>query len=124
MKTSLIALAASVSILAGCSFAARSPEMYRDDTQKVLETRNEQIRACYDEALKGSPGAGGKVTVNFEVSDDTGAIQNVVVDEAATTAPPALGECVRTNIEGLALDPVDARLGVATFEYDFSRPQG
>lgn len=123
MKTTAVILTASLSVLAGCSFAARSPEMYRDDTQKVLETKHAEIRACYDEILKGTPGVGGKVTVKFEVAEETGKIQNVVVDQPTTTAPPAVGECVRKHIEGLELAPPDARLGQASFEYDFSQPK-
>ena len=123
MKTTAVVLTASLSFLAGCSFAARSPEMYRDDTQKVLESKHAEIRACYDQVLKGSPGTGGKVTVKFDVAEDTGKIQNVNVDPATTTAPPAIGECVKKNIEGLVLTPPDQRLGQATFEYDFTQPK-
>lgn len=123
MKTTTIALFA-LSTLVGCSFAARSPEMYRDDTQKVLESKHAEIRACYDDVLKGAPGSGGKVLVKFEVGEDTGVIQNVVVDETGTTAPAAVGECVKKNIEGLAISPPDKRLGQASFEYDFSQPKG
>jgi hypothetical protein len=47
-------------VVGGCSFAARSPEMYRDDTKAVLETKNNDIRACYDGVLKGAPTAAGK----------------------------------------------------------------
>jgi hypothetical protein len=105
----------------GCSFAARSPEMYRDDTQKVLATKTPEIRACYDEALKKSPDAAGKVMVRFEVAPESGKIQNVTVDKAGTTAPEAVGECVTRAITGLVIDPPDQRLGQAAFVYDFTQ---
>ena len=38
-RLSVLALVAGV---AGCSFAARSPDMYAKDTQDVLSTRNGQ----------------------------------------------------------------------------------
>ncbi len=121
MKTSLLILASlSLASVVGCAY--RSPEMYRDDTTKVLETKQADIRACYDAVLKGSPGAGGKVTVKFEVETEGGKIQNVIVDQPSSTAPEAVGECVKKNIEGLAINPPDKRLGQATYVYEFSIP--
>ncbi|MBX3203951.1 MAG: AgmX/PglI C-terminal domain-containing protein [Labilithrix sp.] len=117
MKTALL-IAASLATVVGCAY--RSPEMYRDDTTKVLETKQADIRTCYDEVLKGAPGAGGTVTVKFEVETEGGKIQNVVVDKPTTTAPDAVGECVRKNIEGLVINPPDKRLGQATYVYEFS----
>lgn len=108
--------------LTGCGFAARSPEMYRDDTQKVLETKSADIKACYDGILHGKPGVGGKVTVKFEVEEDTGKLKNVTVDQASSNAPPEVGECVKKSLEGLAINPPDARLGQAAFVYEFSQP--
>lgn len=121
MKTKLLILASlSLASIVGCAY--RSPEMYRDDTTKVLETKQADIRACYDDVLKGMPGAGGKVTVKFEIETENGTIQNVVVDQPTSTAPPPVGECVKKNIEGLAISPPDGRLGQATYVYEFSIP--
>lgn len=117
MKTTLL-IAASLATVVGCAY--RSPEMYRDDTTKVLQTKQNDIRVCYDDFLKGNPGAGGKVTVKFEVETEGGKIQNVTVDKPSSTAPDALGECVKKNIEGLVVAPPDRKLGQATYEYDFS----
>jgi hypothetical protein len=125
MKTSTLTTLASLALLStfavGCAY--RSPEMWRDDTNKVLEAKNNDIRACYDGYLKGAPGAGGKVTVKFEVETEGGKIQNVQVDTAGTTAPPEVGECVKKNIEGLVISPPDRRVGQATYVYDFSQPK-
>ncbi len=96
--------------------------MYRDDTQKVLMTKDAEIHACYDGVLKGTPGVGGRVTVKFEVAEDTGKIRNVIVDRPTTTAPEAVSECVKKSIEGLVINPPDARLGQASFQYDFMQP--
>jgi hypothetical protein len=125
MKTILIltSVIACAALGLGCSFAARNPEMYRDDTAKVLETKNGEIRACYDNVLKATPGVGGKVTVKFEVAEETGKIKNVIVDKPTTTAPDAVSDCVKKNIEGLAISPGDARLGQASFVYEFSQPK-
>ena len=121
MRTPLLILV-SLATLAGCSFAARSPEMYRDDVKAVLETKNAEIRACYDGLLKGTPGVAGKVTVTFDVQEDTGNITNVKADKAQTTAPPAVVDCVIKSLGGLAIKPADARLGQGTWVYEFAPP--
>jgi hypothetical protein len=119
----ILSLLGAVSVFAtGCGYAARSPEMYRDDTQKVLDTKSADIKACYDGVLKGTPGVGGKVTVKFEIEEDTGKIKNVVVDQPNTTAPPPVSACVQSALTGLAISPPDARLGQAAFVYEFSQP--
>jgi hypothetical protein len=121
MKT-LLLIAGSAVLLSGCSFAARSPEMYRDDTKAVLETKNNDIRACYDGVLKATPGVGGKVTVKFEVETEQGKIVNVAVDKPNTTAPDPVAECVTKSINGLGLTPPDKRVGQATFVWEFAAP--
>ena len=120
MKTVL--LFALVATASGCGFAARSPDMYRDDTKAQLETKNNDIRACYDGVLASTPGVGGKVTVKFIVEDEHGKITNVAVDKANTTAPDAVSDCVTKNISGLGLNPPDARVGQGTFTWEFAAP--
>jgi len=105
----------------GCAY--RSPEMWRDDSNKVLVTKNEEIRICYDGVLKTQPGVGGKVTVKFEVETEAGKIQNVTIDQANTTAPPAVSDCVKHSIEGLVITPPDARVGQGTYTYEFAQPK-
>ncbi len=127
MKTSILtalsltAIATVATFASGCGFAARNPEMYRDDTKAVLDTKSNDIRACYDGILKGQPGIGGKVTVKFDVLADEGKITNVVVDKQQTTAPDPVAECVTKSITGLVIAPPDQRLGQATFTWDFSQ---
>jgi hypothetical protein len=121
MKTTLL-IVASVSLTA-CSFAARSPEQYRDVTRAALETKNDAIHACYDNVLRASPGVQGRVTVKFEVETEQGKITNVSVDKANTTAPDPVAECVVKNIGGLAIaPPPDANTGEASWAYEFAAP--
>jgi hypothetical protein len=108
--------------LGACSFAARSPDMYRDDTGKALAVKSNEIRACYDSVLKSNPGAAGTVTVKFDVETEQGKIHNVSVDKAKTTAPDNVSECVTRNIDGLTLAPPDARKGEGTWTYEFQAP--
>ncbi len=121
MKNILL-IAGTTALVSGCSFAARSPEMYRDDTKAVLETKNNDIRACYDGVLKAMPGVGGKVTVKFEVETEQGKIVNVAVDKPNTTAPDPVAECVTKSINGLGITPPDKRVGQATFVWEFAAP--
>lgn len=104
---------------AGCEFHARSPEDYRSATRDLIATRTSQIQSCYDGALKTNKDAKGTVTVHFFVQEDTGALSNI---EAlpSSTAPEALQQCVVTALEGLALQPPDARKGDATFSFEFN----
>ncbi len=121
MKT-LLLFAATSSLVAGCSFAARSPEMYRDDAKAVLETKNNDIRACYDGVLKTMPAAAGRVTVKFNVETEAGKFTNVAVDKANTTAPAEVADCVTKSINGLGVTPPDKREGDATFVWEFAPP--
>ncbi|HEX9620944.1 MAG TPA: AgmX/PglI C-terminal domain-containing protein [Polyangiaceae bacterium] len=103
----------------GCSFHARSAEDYRDATQALLETRNPQIKQCYDDALKAQPDLQGTVGIMFTVENETGNIINAAVDPGSTNAPDALSQCVLTSVQGLTLSPPDKRDGLATFVYQF-----
>ncbi len=120
LKFGLVALLASVT---GCQFAARSPEDYRDATQKVLDTKAGDIKACYDAGLKNNQTLQGRVAVQFTVEAESGNIKDVKLDPAGTTAPADVSSCVTNALVGLKLDPPDARDGIATWTYDFSAKQ-
>ncbi len=110
------------SMSTGCSFIARGEDQYRTDTRALLETRNADIRACYDRELDGNPSLSGDVVVQFTVEKKTGTISNVTAAEGSS-APEALTNCVVGALEGgLALTPEDRRDGQATFTYSFSGP--
>jgi hypothetical protein len=121
--SAVAALLGLLSVAAGCEFHARSPEDYRNVTRALIETRTSQIQSCYDAALKTDKGANGTVTVHFFVQEDTGALNNI---EAlpSSTAPEALQQCVVTALEGLVLQPPDARKGDATFSFEFNANKG
>ena len=106
--------------LCACQFHARSPEHYREDTRKVLETRTPEIQACYAEALDVNPLAAGRVAVRMVVSAKTGVITTArVLPES--TAPVPVADCVRLALYGLTLEPPDAQEGDATFVWTFAR---
>lgn len=104
----------------GCQFIARGPDQYRDDTAALLDQKSGDIKACYDGALKSNKSLQGNVRVKFLVEAETGIIKNAAVDPAGTTAPQELTDCVVNSIQGLALDPADARDGDATFVWEFT----
>jgi hypothetical protein len=108
----------SLALLAGCSFYARDADDYRKVTRSLLESRNADIKGCYDAELKKSPTVAGKVVVHFMVEKKTGKVTGPAVDPAST-APESLGQCVVRALDGLTLDPPDARDGDATFSWEF-----
>lgn len=122
MFRTLAPFAALVLFGTGCSFAVRSPDMYRDDTTKALSTKNEDIKACYDGAVKSHPGAAGKVTVKFNVEEKTGKFTDIAVDKANTNAADPIPECVTKAIAGLSITPGDQKKGEASFSYEFTAP--
>ena len=117
MKKSIASLL--VLSLAGCSFIARGEEDYKNDTRKVLSSKDSDIKACYDAQLASNPAQSGKVVVNFTVEKKTGKVTNVTADPAKSTAPEGLQKCVTDSIKGLTLKPEDRRDGDATFTWVF-----
>ena len=99
----------------GCNGAIRTAEPYRDDVAKVLESKNGDVKACYDNALKTNKTLSGKVTVHFGVEMKTGAFKDIKAD-----GPPELSTCVSTALTGLVLTPGDSNNGDATFVYEFT----
>jgi hypothetical protein len=99
--------------------AVRSPEMYRDDTRKLLETRSSSLQACYDAELQVHPDAAGKVIVRFTIEDDTGKLSNPQIDDLQSTPNRTLRGCVLDALKGLVLTPADERSGDATFVWEF-----
>lgn len=108
-----------VASAAACGGTARGLEAYRDDTSKLLETRNAQLQRCYSDALKTDAKLSGTVTVQFVVEKKTGTVTQPSVDQSKSTAPPVLGDCVVKAIDGLTLAPPDSNEGRATFVYEF-----
>jgi len=102
----------------GCTFIARDADTYREDTRSVLEERNAKIKECYDVALTTNEEVKGVTIVNFTVEAKTGKFVSMDVDPKST-APQELSNCILTAIEGLQLDPVDQRDGIATFKWKF-----
>ena len=114
--TTLLGIALCAS---GCSFQARDAETYRQVTRELVETRSADVKACYDADLKANPQATGTVIVRFTVKKETGQVMNATMDEVASSAPASLGQCIVTALNGLVLDPPDARDGDATFQWEF-----
>jgi len=112
-------VAGLIASAAACGGTARGLEAYRDDTSKLLETRNAQLQHCYSDALKTDAKLSGTVTVQFVVEKKTGTVTQPSVDQSKSTAPPVLGDCVVKAIDGLTLAPPDRNEGRATFVYEF-----
>jgi hypothetical protein len=104
----------------GCSTLVRDAAMFETDTAKLLETKNPQVKQCYDEALKADPKVGGNVGVHFMIQRETGNVMDPKIDPALTTAPESLSQCVLAAFNGLVLAPPDnGNDGVGTWVYEF-----
>jgi hypothetical protein len=110
-------LLAALSGTSAC--AVRSPEMYRDDTRKLLTSKRPVLAACYDAELQTHPQADGKVIVHFTVERDTGRVLNPRIDDLLSTPNRTLRGCVLDAMRGLMLAPPDDRNGDATFTWEF-----
>jgi hypothetical protein len=124
MKTHVLFLSVLAPLAAlACNPAVRAPEVYRDDTAKLLEAQaNPRIHDCFDGIVKTTPGAKslqGTTTVHFIVAKDSGLISNVNVIPESTTAQPPVAQCVVAALTGLKLDPPDGVDGDATFVWEF-----
>jgi len=108
---------------AGCGGAVRTPDVYRDDTAKLLEAQaNQRIHDCFDGMVKTTPGPkslAGTTTVHFVVAKESGLITNPTVIPESSTAQPQVQQCVVTALNGLKLDPPDNVDGDATFTWEF-----
>jgi outer membrane biosynthesis protein TonB len=110
-------LLAAISGASACS--VRSPEMYRDDTRKLLTSKRPVLAACYDAELQTHPQASGKVIVHFTVERDSGRVVNPRIDDLLSTPNRTLRGCVLDAMRGLILTPPDDRNGKATFTWEF-----
>lgn len=116
---SIVVLCLVAAMGVGCSFHARSAEDYRRETRALLESRNSDIKSCYDAALKADPKVSGVVVVKFTVEAETGNIVNPQSVAGRTSAPEGLTQCVITALGGLSLQPPDARNGDAEYTWEF-----
>ena len=110
-------LALSAAAYGGC--AIRSPDMYRDDTRRLLESRRAILAACYDAELQTHPTAGGQVFVRFTIERDSGKLLHAQIDDLLSTPNRTLRGCVLDAMRGLVLAPPDERNGDATFTWEF-----
>jgi hypothetical protein len=120
MPTNLTSLGLIAALAcSGCSFLARDTKTYERDTSALLDTREAQLRACYDAQLVRNPSLVGKLTLTFSVEKKTGEIIELTWDKNRTTVDEILATCVMTALSGLQLAEPDRRDGQATFSYSF-----
>ena len=115
MTKSFVLIGFALAAMTGCSVAVRDANTYRDDVAKLMATKDGDVKACYDTALKANKALAGKVTVHFTVEHKTGVFKDVKTDGDAT-----LGTCVSNALNGLVLQPPDdGHAGDATYVYEF-----
>jgi len=113
-------LVGAVLASAGCSYAARDTASYRSDTSALLDTRANEVEACYAAELERNPSlVVGKLTLTFTVAKKSGKLIPPSWDRNRTTVSESLATCVVTALIGLELTEPDLRDGEATFVYQF-----
>lgn len=116
MMKSFALIGFALAATTGCSVMVRDAKMFDDDVSKVLATKNGDVKACYDTALKANKTLAGKVTVHFTIEQKTGAFKDV-----KTEGDAGLGTCVSNTLNGLVLAPPDdGHIGDATYVYEFN----
>jgi len=116
MTKSFLLIGFALAAMTGCSVAVRDADHYRDDVAKVMATKDADVKACYDSALKSNKTLAGKVTVHFTVEHKTGVFKDIKTD-----GPAELGTCVSSALNGLVLQPPDdGHAGDATYVYEFT----
>ncbi|PRP96951.1 AgmX/PglI C-terminal domain-containing protein [Enhygromyxa salina] len=113
------ALVALTLACSACSYIARDAASYERDTSALLDTRDAQLRSCYDAALVRNPNLVGKLTVTFTVEQKTGELTELTWDRNRSTVDELLATCVLTALDGLELAEPDRRDAEATFSYSF-----
>ncbi len=103
----------------GCAVMARDTPTYESDTSALLDTRADELEACYAKQLGFNPALAGKLTITFTVEKKTGKLTQLTWDKTRTSVGEGLATCVVSALEGLRLDPIDQRDGQATFIYTF-----
>jgi hypothetical protein len=109
----------AVQTLSACQFYARSPDEYSAETSKLLQTKEAELKSCYDELLEKDSELKGTVSVDFTVEAKSGTIKDPTINKDKTTAPESLQKCVLDVMDGLKLDPPDQREGKASWAYNF-----
>lgn len=121
MRTSLMFLSLMVcAASSGCAVNVRDADQFEKDTGALLASKNDQVKQCYEQALKSDPKLGGNVGVHFMIQKETGKVVDAKVDPALTTAPDSLQQCVTSALDGLVLAPPDdGNDGLGTWVYEF-----
>lgn len=116
----IVGLLSAATMLNACAGEARDPSQFTTDTEALLATRSDQIKACYDQILTTDSAVGGSVAISFTIEKKTGAFLNVALVPEKTTAPKALADCVVNAVGGLVLTPPDLQQGDGTFSWLFT----
>lgn len=118
-RIALLAGTCVAAVACGHGHVARDQAAYRDATRQVVTAKNDQVKSCYDLALRQQAGLSGRVVVRFKVQAETGRVVEPMVDKSQTTAPDSLSQCVVRAIADTALTPPDAREAHASFSWEF-----
>lgn len=85
--------------------------------RRVIRSRINQVRYCYERELPSAPGLAGKVVVAFSFSGDTGKVSSAKIS-SSTLGSPGAEACILRAVKGWTF-PRDSNGGLFRVSYPF-----
>ena len=88
------------------------------EVKKALQTKRDEIRACYRALLEKNKKASGKVVLRFTIGED-GAVEEVVTMNA-TTLPTETATCIAELVKSIAFPKPTGGKAAITYPWEFT----
>lgn len=88
------------------------------EVKKALQTRRDEIRACYHALLEKNNKASGKVVLRFTI-DESGAVEETVVLNE-TTLPNETAQCIADEVKKIAFPKPQGGKARITYPWEFT----
>lgn len=137
MRALLLSLVLSQALALGCSPAAPpapppAPPVHDEtpkgsvaggslapiEVKKALQTKRDEIRACYHALLEQNKKASGKVVLRFTV-DQAGAVEETTILNE-TTLPTPTAQCIADVVRTIAFPKPQGGKARITYPWEFS----
>lgn len=88
------------------------------DVKKALQTKRDEIRACYHALLEKNKKASGKVVLRFTI-DEAGAVEETVILNE-TTLPSETAQCIADVVKTIAFPKPQGGKARITYPWEFT----
>lgn len=96
-----------------------APELRSEEIQFAVRSVKADLRACYEDHLRGAPTAAGSIVFDFGIAPD-GSITNVALDEKTTLKDEKLGACATGVMQKLRFPASPAGMTRVTYPLAFT----